>query len=161
MSERLLTQQSFASLVQEIQDAIQKLDGLYPKVLEAIRELNTCFDLTQNISLQDEKSQKLWKDFEKQLQFYCSHLERLVSAYQDLSIDLQTLLSSSGEEGVQGLSREGEVLAESIRLRQEAGRLFLQLYEILKKVSSQGRASYFQQGQIKDVLFGLEMLRGV
>ncbi len=157
MSERVLTQQSFSSLLLEIQDALEKLDLLYPKVLEALQALNPCFDLTQPLTLSND-AQKLWKGFEKQLQLYCSHLERLVSAYQDLSADLQNFLTGNRDLSIQELSRQGEMLAEDIRLRQEAARLFLQLYELLKKVTAQGKASSFQQSQIKDVLFGLEML---
>jgi len=157
MSERVLTQQSFSSLLLEIQDALEKLDLLYPRVLEALQALNPHFDLTQPLSLSND-AQKLWKDFEKQLQLYCSHLERLVSAYQDLSADLQNFLSGNRDSSIQELSRQGEILAEDIRIRQEAARLFLQLYELLKKITSQKKASALQQSQVKDVLFGLEIL---
>jgi hypothetical protein len=160
MEERMATQQTVTTLLDEIQRALTDADRAYPQVISSLKSLDPYLNLKFQTSLHSDVGKKAFQDFKEKVLDYLTHQERLKGAYQDLSIDLQAALGPRGTQDVtfQELERQRSILAQEIQVRQEAGKIFTELASVLDRIAVQQKATPMQQKKIEDLVFRLQVL---
>lgn len=160
MEERLVSKQTLQTLVAEIQQALADADGVYPKVIAALKTLDPYLNLKNKTSLHLEPGKKALGAFREEWKQFQTQVDRILGAYHDLSIDLQSALAGRGPQDIllQELGRQGGLLAQEINLRQEAGKIFSDLSTVLDRIAAQEKPTPAQQKKIEDLVFRLQVL---
>ena len=160
MEERLVSKQSIQTFVLEIQQVLAEADGVYPKVIQALKGLDPFLNLKKQTTLHSEAGKKAFDTFKEEAKAFQTHINRVLGAYDDLFVDLQSALAGRSSQDIllQELGRQGSALAQEINLRQEAARVFNELVSVLERISDQEKSTPFQQKKIEDLVFRLQVL---
>jgi hypothetical protein len=160
MEDRIVSQQSITTLLNEIHEALADSDTFYLQVMARLKDLDPFLNLKLQTALHTEPGKKALVNFKEPLKNYFIHLERQRAAYQDLSVDLQTVLSGRGAEDplFQEIERQGALLAEEINVRQEAGKILHELVSLIDRIALAQKASPNLQKKVEDIVFRLQML---
>lgn len=159
-NERLVSKQTIQTLLTEIQHTLAEADRAYPKVIGALKALDPHLNLKSKTSLHTEEGKKAFIQFREEWKGFQIQVDRILGAYHDLSVDLQSALVGRGPQDIllQELSRQGAVLAQEINLRQEAGKVFGELVQVLDRIAVQEKPTPAQQKKIEDLVFRLHVL---
>lgn len=160
MEERVVSKQSLTTLLSEMQEALSDADKAYLPLISALKALNPFLNLKQGVSLHRLEGKEALTQFKERVKVYQIHMERFIAAYNDLAIDLQTVLAGRGSQDMilQELSRQGNILLQEIGIRQEAAKVFIELVPVLDRIALQEKATPAQQKKIEDLVFRLQVL---
>jgi|GEM_PF-2106863 len=160
MEERVVTQQSLATLVQEATQALAAAERLYPGVVASLQDLNPHLNLKFQTSLHTEGGRKALEAFKQRLSLFTVQIERLLGAYEDISKDFSAALGARGGQDpiLQELERQKAQLAQEIQVRREAAQIFTDLASVMDRIAHQQKATPAQQKKIEDLVFRLQVL---
>ena|SRR4029453_1279825 len=160
MDERIVTKQSLAVLIQEVNQALSEAERVYPKVVASLQNLNPHLNLKFQTSLHSEEGKKALAGFKQTLSLFNIQAERLRGAYQDIATDFPVALGGRGGQDpiLQELERQKAQLAQEIQVRLEAAKIFGEMVSVLDRIAHQQKATPAQQKKIEDLVFRLQVL---
>ena len=160
MENPLPSQQELSLLLNEISHCIHKMDQSHQHLVAALGEISPYFNLKNpNLSLNAdfEAPWKLWK---QQCQLYFQSLRQSEEAYQDLSNQMQNLLSGRNSQDplFQEIARQGNALSKDLQKRQDLAVYFSELEQVLDRIRQQEKITSPQKQKIEDLVFRLQLL---
>lgn len=160
MENSLPSQQELSLLLNEISLCLDKMDRSQGQLLAALEEISPYFNLKNpNLSLNAgfEAPWKLWK---QQCRLYFQSLRQSEEAYQDLSKQMQNLLSGRNTQDplFQEIARQGNGLSKDLQKRQELAAYFAELEQVLDRIRQQEKITSPQKQKIEDLVFRLQLL---
>ena len=160
MEERIPSKSVLITLIDEIHQTLENSNDFYLRLIQQLKSLDLFLNFLAGPSLHTEEGKRTLKVFKEILENYLSEVERLVFAYQDLSIDLQSLSTDRSLQDplIQELAREGDLLNQTIQVRQEIAKVFLELSEVFDQIVIQQKVNPTQAKKVEDLVFRLQLL---
>lgn len=160
MEDRIILKEALVILIDEIHQTLESSNQVYSELVQQLKDLDPYLNFSLGSSLHQEEGKKTLRVFKEDLEAYLLEVERLVAAYQDLSEDLQPILADRSLQDplVQELAREGDLLQQAIQVRQEIGKVLLELSLIFDQLVVQQKANPAQVKKVEDLVFRLQVL---
>lgn len=155
-----ISKQGLFLLIQEIQMSLEKLDQSQKEIVNAFQKLSPHLNLKLPSLFENSASQMAWKELKQAIQLYFSFIQRGVAAYQDLSTQMQSVLTgrSSQDPLFQEIARQGNSLSQDLQKRQTFAHYVLELQGVLDRLAQYKKVSPGQKQQIEDCVFRLQLL---
>ena len=160
MENSFLTQQGLAQLLQETTHCLEKMDEGQAQLMSTLVYLSPFFNLKTAVFTFGADFEASWKIWKNELKNFLFHLEEAQAAYQELSGQMQNILTgrSAQDPLFQELARQGNLLTKDLQKRQELAKHLIDLGQVLDRVMQQEKMTPQQKQKIEDLVFRLQLL---
>lgn len=152
--------QILTALFNEVRQSLEETNEIFLELIDQLKSLDPYLNFSSGPTLHSELAKKVLNVFKEDLKAYLSEVEHLILAYQDLAIELKSLLidRTSQDPLFQQLEREGNLLIQTIQARQESAKVFMDLGVLFDQISVQQKLNPAQAKKIEDLVFRLQVL---
>lgn len=152
--------QILTTLLQDVHQSLEETNEIYIELIDHLKNLDPYLNFSSGPTLHSELAKKILNVFKEDLKAYLSEVEHLILAYQDLAVELKSVLTDKTPQDplVQQLEREGNLLIQTIQARQESAKVFIDLEVLFDQISVQQKLNPAQAKKIEDLVFRLQLL---